>query len=211
MNLFKKVDDKEYAWILYFLLNGIPFDEESLKTERADMGLGVFIEKAFVSGMGLNLIEEKKKIMLYQNLQVFTKEIELSLLCKDKYLYHYFPKKDRLEINDIDVVGSYIYISENDVCTPVEIPSGTISNNSYFKNFKEFVLTGHTVADDYTCDYKDEDFKIICDSLNLTILRIGGVHMNVTYPFVLYILKNLQRDDMVEEFYEIEKIERIYN
>ena len=147
MELFEKVEKEQFSWIVFYILNDICFDDDNCKIIVQELDGGVTIEREVTSGIGLSIAEENRKFDLCKNVLVFTKEIELVLLCPDKEMNLYTSSNGSpIEIQNIDIIGRYIYITENEVCSPVYIKGGNPTDNSYFINFKEYILTGHTQA-----------------------------------------------------------------
>lgn len=217
MQYFKPLDEKQYSWSLFFLMNGLSYDKESARYVEEDVGLGITVKRQIACGKGVNISEETKRLSACQQIRVFTKEIELALIINDEVLYLYQNMDPSLpvQINNIDVAGSYVYVSEKDVCSPV-LYNETFSNNNYFKNLKEYILTGKTETDMFIMEY-DADKQVFSIRLKNSsddqegaelILECTNIGVRITYPFVFYILRYLKRDTGFAENYRITKVEK---
>lgn len=217
MELFERVENDKYSWTLYYYLQNAIYNwaDGTHKVIRTEIEDGTVIEREVVSGVGLNISDWNKKFDLCKKLQVFTSELELSLLCPDREINLYSAKGSKLDIQDIDVVGSYIYISDKEICTPVVLKdNNAYADNSYFLNFKEYVFSNHTETDNLTFDFNEETktFVILLDDENgkREIYRMIGNRKSLTYAFVFFALKNLPRSgkEIMQKGFNIEKIKR---
>lgn len=230
MELFEKVEPELYSWTMFYLLSDVCYNAEDCKMVREDLGKGAFIEREVTTGIGLNMAEEKKRFNACKGLSVFTKEVELVILCPDRETNLYTSsKKEKTEtnqikqadviINSIDVVGSYVYISPKEICSPVYLKNGTPFEDTYFPVFKAYVLTKHAAVEDFAFDFTEgedvleNEFTIRYtnpeDEKQRTILRIKGVTIDITYSFVFYVLKSLRKNKQgFETHLRVEKVRR---
>ena len=186
---------------LVCLVHSIPFNEQNSFYESIDLANGVSIKRKKSIGNFLSLVKEYEVLKSYQNLKVYTSEDEMALLCPDRVLYHY---QDENFLKDIDIVGQYIYImSKEEACSGVEIREDE-TNNLYFLNFSAFVLEDKTnfLYDNYevnmSYDVTTKTFKITRKEENEEeedlLLEIRNISKAIAYPYVLYVLKNLDRN-----------------
>lgn len=202
-------ENKIEALVLFCLIKNLKFDQTKTYYETKDVGFGITVKKLKVKGNFLNIHSEFEKLKDYQKLQVFTNEVELALLCPDECIFLY-KVQDDCEINNIDIVGQFVYVTESEICSPILKDENYVDNN-YFVYFKEFVLKNKThfsaINREFTMTYypNEKRFEIICDEM--MILELLGVNRKIALPYVLYILKNIDRG--TEHFVENCKIEKI--
>lgn len=210
MQYFKKVNDEQYSWSLFFILNGLPYDKSKCQLVKEDLGLGMEITRQVAAGHGLNIAEENRKFTECQKLQVYTQELELLLLCNDKQLYLYTNKKDNepVVINSIRAIGNYIYVTENEVCSPVYIRNGETSQDTYFQTFKKFALTGHAEAGNFVFHYEKDKSAFAIGYEDELILGVRGINQRLAYPFVYYVLRCLKGNEIRQENFRVVKIEK---
>lgn len=188
---------------LVCLVHSIPFGDQNSFYEDINLQNGVEIRRKKSIGNFLSLVKEYDVLKSYQNLQVYASEDEMALLCPDRVLYHY---QDENFLKDIDIVGQYIYvISKEEACSGVEIREEEV-NNLYFLNFSAFVLENKTnfIYDEHevTMSYEPNTrtFRITRKETESSeanedlLLEIRGISKSIAYPYVLYVLKNLDRD-----------------
>ena len=214
MQYFKQVNDEQYSWSLFFILNGLEYDQSKCQLVKEDLGLGMEVTRQVAAGKGLNIAEENRKFSDCQKLQVYTQELELLLLCNDKQLYLYTNKKEGEEvvINSIKAVGKYVYISKNEVCSPVYMRNGDTSPDTYFKTFKDFALNGHAEVggkdEHFVFHYEPSKEAFAIAYNDDLILGVKGINQRLAYPFVYYVLRSLKGNEMRPENFKVVKIEK---
>lgn len=210
MQYFRKVNDEQYSWSLFFILNGLPYEKEKCQLVKEDLGLGMEVTRQVAAGKGLNIAEENRKFTECQRLQVYTKELELLLLCNDKQLYLYTNKQEDtpVTVNTIKVVGNYVYITENEVCSPIYLRNGDTSQDTFFRTFKEFVLTGHAEVDKFVFHYEKDKEAFAIGYDDELVLGVRGITQRLAYPFVFYVLKSLKGNEIRQENFRVVKIEK---
>jgi len=219
MRYFKTVNDKTYAFVLFYLLKQIPYENEEYETEERKYGTKV--KKLMASSDSeLDLKTEQDLLLKYNHLQVYTDEEMFGLFAPNQSLYLYTSKNEGEDvvINDIGVVGNCTYISDKEICSTVKFTE-EMSTNNFFLNFKEFVQKNHTEICDFVFDYTDGTFSMFYkDKL---ILEIVNINVSIAYSFVLYTLQHLEplwvatkkeqgeKATGYNENFNIERIERI--
>ena len=187
LNLFEEVESRQYIWKLFFLVNGLTPSEDKVSVREIE---DIVVTKKMSSGFGINLTEEEALLNRCKNIRVFTREIELALLAGDKEMYLYASKDGSdVEIQQIGVVGKYVYISPQEVASPVFITEGENCTDKYFPVLKEYALKGHAEVSDYAVDYKDKVFTLRKGDEELC--KIENADKSLSYPFVLYLLVKL--------------------
>ena len=210
MELFEKIEKEKYSWTLFYYLQNANYNDDK-QIIYSEFENGVKVEREVVSGIGLELVDWNKRFDFCKSLQVFSSELEMSLLCMDREINYYSSKGGLLDIKDIDVIGNYIYITETEICTPIVLENSAYTDNTYFLNFKEYYFDSHTDVKGIVCDYQNEIFSIFLNDINgnRCIYKMSGVKKSLTYPFVLFILKNLPRGEMAQQrSFNVEKIKR---
>lgn len=188
MELFEKVDSLQYTAALFFAVNGIPTTGDEIESEsRVD---GVVIKKLLTSGVGLNVLKEEEMLKHCRDTKIFTREIELAYLSGDTEMFLYEGVGDApCVVNALDIVGRYVFIGDGIVCSPVRIDERSPYANRLFPVLRDYVIDHHSEADGYIFDYTDGRFSIVCDGKEY--LSISGAGEEITYAFVLYVLKRL--------------------
>lgn len=219
MRYFRKVEDKTFAFVLFYILKMIPYSNEFYEDEKRKFGTEV--KKLMACGdKDLDLRSEQDLLLKYKFLQVYTDEEMFGLFCPNQNLYLYTnPEEEKdVVINDIGVVGNCTYISDKEVCSTVKFTE-EMSTNNFFMNFKEFVQENHTEVSDFVFDFEDGVFTIHYEGK--LILEATNVNVSVAYSFVLYTLQHLEplytakrkangeKVDGYNENFKIERIERI--
>ena len=183
MRYFRKVEDKTFAFVLFYILKMIPYSNEFYEDEKRKFGTEV--KKLMACGdKDLDLRSEQDLLLKYKFLQVYTDEEMFGLFCPNQNLYLYTnPEEEKdVVINDIGVVGNCTYISDKEVCSTVKFTE-EMSTNNFFMNFKEFVQENHTEVSDFVFDFKDGVFPIHYEGK--LILEATNVNVSVAYSFVL--------------------------
>lgn len=194
MELFEEVNTLCYAWSLYYQLNNIETNGEWITNTRVVDGIS--ITKQLACGYGLNLREEENLLRACRTKRIFTKEIELAHLSGDREMYMYKSKGENVPmvIHQLQVVGRYVYITENIVCSPVKLSDDATYSNSLFVNLKEYVINHHTIAGGYEMKFADGVFTIAyneVEHLRMESQNNSRFGIELTYPFVLYVLEKL--------------------
>ncbi len=219
MKYFKVVNDKTYAFVLFYLLKQIEFEDESYEEESRKYGTKIKKLMACTEEE-LDLKAEQDLLLKYQYLQVYTDEDMFGLFAPNQALYLYTNEdKDKdVVVNDISIVGNCIYISDKEICSTVKFTE-TMSTNNFFMNFKEFVQKNHTEVCDFVFDFKDGVFTLTYEGK--LILELTHINVSIAYSYVLYTLQHLEplwafkkkengeRVMGFNENFKIEKIERI--
>lgn len=198
-----KIFEEEKISILSLvcLVKSIPFNEDNSFYEDVRLQNGVTIRRKKSLGNFLSLVKEYDVLKSYQHLKVYANEDEMSLLCPDRILFEY---EDDDFIKNIDIIGQYVYIvSEKEAYSGVEIHEEAV-NNLYFVNFSAYTLRDKTsfTYDNQevfiSYDAKEKLFKISRKEMDENdedvLIEIRGISKAISYPYVLYVLKNLERD-----------------
>ena len=191
MKLFETVEENSYNWSLFYDINNITVAEEEKVMEK-QVG-DIKITKLLATGYGLNLSDENRLFDRCKSVRIFTKEIELALLSGDKQMYHYAntTEGEDVDIKEIDIVEKYIYVTPKEVCSPVYIQNGEPYMNECFVNLKEYVLTHGTEKCDYGMYYDDETREFSITRGDKEYLNMKNTGIEMTYPFVIYVLRKL--------------------
>jgi len=221
MRYFRKVEDKTFAFVLFYILKQIPYDSEFYEDEEKKFGTKV--RKLMACGeKDLDLRSEQDLLLKYKFLQIYTDEEMFGLFCPtNQPLYLYTNPNDENEpvtINDINVVGNCTYISDREVCSTVKFTE-EMSTNNFFIRFKEFVQKNHTEVAGFTFKFDNGTFTLTYKGK--LILEATNINVSVAYSFVLYTLQHLEplwvetrksegeKVTGYNENFKIERIERI--
>ncbi len=208
-DFFKPTDDKLYASELFYILEELPYDKNDRKIIQDKTG-DIILEKSVVSGNGLDINKCEKQLLRYKNLLVFDNPLVFSLVIGDLPIYEYTPKNGNFVINDIGVIGKIIYLSNDELASPVQISARDQSNNHYFIEFKKYFLENESTCQledtEITFRYKDKIFEILAN--NECILRLTGISKTATYPYVLYVLDALPKRENCYNVFQCQRIER---
>lgn len=191
MKLFEEVNENNYTWSLFYDINNIPVTEEE-KVQEKQLG-AIKITKLLATGYGLNLSDENHFFDKCKSIRIFTKEIELALLSGDKQMYHYsnIDKDADVDIKGMDILDKYIYITPKEICSPVYIQNGEPYNDECFVNLKEYVLTRGTEKDGYGMYYDDSEKEFSITRGDKCYITMQGCSFDMTFPFVIYILRKI--------------------
>lgn len=221
MRYFRKVEDKTFAFVLFYILKQIPYEGEFYEEEEKKFGTKV--KKLMACGeKDLDLRSEQDLLLKYKFLQVYTEEEMFGLFCPtNQPLYLYTNPTDENEpvvINDINVVGNCTYISNKEVCSTVKFTE-EMSTNNFFVYFKEFVQKNHTEVANFAFTFADGTFTL--KYKEQMIFEATNINVSVAYSFVLYTLQHLEplwietqkaegkTVNGYNENFKIERIERI--
>lgn len=194
LQLFEEVENQQYIWKLFYLVNHIsPSVSERESVRMVD---NIRIVKRLASGYGVNLAQEEALLEKCKGVRIFTKEIELALLSDDREMYLYSSVNDEpIALHQIGVVDKYVYISEDEIATPVLINDGEGYTDEYFLNLKEYVLEDMTETDGYKLIFENGIFTMSYQDEELC--RLENIDKALSYPFVLYLLIKLAEEQPV--------------
>lgn len=205
LKYYKEFKEEQVSVLsLVCLVHSIPFNEGNSELEKIDLTNGVKIKRLKSKGNFLSLVKDYELLKSYQNLKVFTDEQEMMIQCPDRVLYHYEDRENYIQ--DIDIIGQYIYIyDEHAAASGIEIRESE-TNNQFFRNFCEYTKEDKTsfFYDDYQVfmeyNVETKTFKIFIKNDNgksdkeTLLLEMENISKSISYPFVLYVLKNLERN-----------------
>lgn len=216
MKFFKKVEDKTFAFVLFYILKQIPYTSEQYDSDEKEFGSKV--KKLIACGeKEIDLKSEQDLLLKYKSLQIYTDEEMFGLFAPNQKLYLYtnpIEGKD-VEIHDIGIVGNCTYISDSEICSTVRFTEN-MSTNDFFKRFKEFVQKNHTEVADFVFHFENDIFTITYE--DKLILEATDINVSVAHSFVLYTLQHLEplwiakkraKGEECKGFNETFKIERI--
>ncbi len=211
MELFERVEKERYSWTLFYYLQQANYNDD-MRIIHNEFENGVTVDREVVSGVGLEYNDWDEKFDACKKLQVFESELELSLLCSDKEMNLYSSKGRDLDIRNIDIIGSYIYATDKEICTPVQLVD-VYTDNFFFDNFKEYQRTGKTSVSGLTFLYEEETltFSITLNDENgeRVIYKMSGGKKKLSYVFVVFALKYLPRgENYMQGKYNVERIRR---
>ena len=187
MELFEEIKDEQYVWKGYYLCTDTECRTGVYQTYQVE---NVTVKKLLATGYGLNVKEEDSLLTQCKNTRIFTREIELAILSDDREMFLYRNRNgEAVDIKQLDVIGKYVYISENEVASPVYIKDQDTYTNEYFPVFKDYALKHHAETEGFVFDYEDKSFIMKKD--DEVIMEMHNADVAYTYPFVLYVLRRL--------------------
>ena len=205
MEFIKEKDNVKYIDKYICLLKNINTIEDITISEELDYDIK--LEKVLCKVTDdVNMMKYRKELLEYSRYKIFTDEdLFLMSLNKTKTLYLYKKGENGFSIDNMAVMGKEILITEDMICSTNFIKPELVKQECNFSYLKDYVLYGVTsIKTEYGVfyvEYEDNNFIIKFESAY--IMQINNVGKKLTYPFVIFLLKNIKLKNQVIEDFEV--------